>query len=66
MNAREREADEREADALRRAEYDQLREGGPRGVSDLALRGAAQHAQTVGDGMTERRADDELERRGRA
>lgn len=54
------EDDEREADELRRTAYEAWMEGGGPARSDLddiALRAAAQYAQTVGDAQAERQID---------
>lgn len=52
-----------EDDAAREDEYRRFLRGGTAGMGDLALRGAAQHAQVIGDREAERALDDALELR---
>ena len=52
---------EQDADALRRSAYEAWQAGSGSALDDLALRAAAQWAQRIGDGSTERAIDGMLE-----
>lgn len=59
-----REIEEMEAAEVKRQQYQHFLNG--QYLNDLDLRGAAHHAQLIGDRETERKIDIELEKRGQS
>jgi hypothetical protein len=63
MNERRGEID---TEAAKAEAYERWRASGPKGMGDLDLRAAAQHANATGDHSAESAIDDALERRGQS
>lgn len=53
-----------ESDGVREEAFERYSKSGARGMGDLDLRAAAQHAQAIGDSAAERELNDTLASRG--